>query len=73
MFLWKGHNFISLVFCYYNILSQRETSSSLQSASKQVAIAYNNKVEELKNEGLEEDELNKKLELLKVSKQCVCN
>ncbi|KAI9118115.1 hypothetical protein K1719_010447 [Acacia pycnantha] len=34
---------------------------------EKVALAYNNKVEELKKEGLEEDELNKKLEHLKES------
>ncbi|KAE9603666.1 putative DnaJ domain-containing protein [Lupinus albus] len=32
-----------------------------------VAVAYNNKVQELKSEGLEEEELNKQLELVKES------
>lgn len=32
----------------------------------QVLVAYNKKVEEAKNEGLEEEELNKKLDLLQV-------
>ncbi|XP_054819709.1 NAD(P)H-quinone oxidoreductase subunit U, chloroplastic isoform X2 [Prosopis cineraria] len=36
------------------------------SSYEKVAVAYDSKVEELKNEGLEEDELNKKLEHLKV-------
>lgn len=36
--------------------------------SLQVPIAYNIKVEELKSQGLEEEELNQKLELLKVSR-----
>lgn len=37
------------------------------SAIWQVLVAYENKVQELESQGLEEDELNKKLELLKVS------
>lgn len=36
-------------------------------SSDQVTIAYNNKVEELMSQGLDEEELNKKLELLKES------
>ncbi|KAK7283167.1 hypothetical protein RIF29_12518 [Crotalaria pallida] len=34
---------------------------------EKVAVAYNNKVQELKSQGLEEEELNKELELLKES------